>query len=153
MFEYLEEGTWDILKKWVSKKCPHEKNWKNINSCLKENTLDFKDIVLFQSYPAEHHIQINKNLGIVHFLSLSNHSIHQVKDIDEDLHYTISLNKTLKYSLELKDPTFLFMSPNPLSFPTTRINLYKSSSHQLRYLQVCFMYSFSMIQKKILISR
>ena len=146
MFEYSSDMTWNTLRKWAEKNCPHEKNWMEINSCLKENTLDIKDIVLFQSHPAEHHIQINKKFGIVHILSLNNDSIHQIKDIDEDSHYTISLNKTLKYSLELKDPTLLFLSPNPLSFPTTRINLHKSSSHQLRYLQVCFMYSFSMMQ-------
>ena len=127
------ELTWE---QWIEKKCPHEKNWMELNSCLKENTLDFKDIVLYQSHPAEHYIQVTKRHGIVHILSLKNDSIHQIKDIDTDPEFTISLNKSFKYTLELKDPTFLLISPNPLSFPTTRINLHKSSSHQLRYLQV-----------------
>ena len=107
-----------------------------MNSCLKENTLKFQDIVKYQSHPAEHEIKIHGILGVTHVLSLSNNSIQQVKDFYEETHYEICLNKDLKYKIEIKDPAFSFLSPNPLAFPATRIKLQKNSSHQLIYLQV-----------------
>ena len=131
----MSEMHWD---KWIENKCPQEKNWMVFNSCLKENTFDFKDLVLNQSHPAQHHIQFHKIHGIVHILSLHNDSIHQVKDIDKDPPYLLGLNKKIKYRLELRDPTFLYLSPNPLAFPRTTFNLHKNSSHQLLYLQVFF---------------
>ena len=124
-------------KEWIKNKCPQEKNWMEFNDCLKENTLDFQDLVLNQSHPADHHIQIQMFHGVQHILSLYNDSIFaEGKKEAEGRLYEIVLNKTIKYTLELKDPTFLYYSPNPLAFPTTRIYLSKNSSHQMLYLQV-----------------
>ena len=129
----MSQSHWE---KWINLTCPQEKNWSEMNSCLKESTLDFQDIVKYQSHPAEHKIKIHYYLGIAHILSLSNNSIQHVEDYDVENHYEICLNKALKYKIEIKDPSFSFLSPNPLAFPATRIKLQENSSDQFIYLQV-----------------
>ena len=134
-------------EEWVKNKCPHEQHWKEFNRCLLENTMDFQELVKNQSHPAEHGIKLNRNNGVVHILNLNKSSIRQIKDIDEDAFYTLGLNPNLKFTLELKDPTFLFLSPNPLTFPATRLFIQKNSSHRIIYLKVekiyrCLLYKF-----------
>ena len=127
------------LIKWVEKHCGKIKLSEELKACLDDKgNLSFEDIVHDKSQNVSHKAEVHNINGVVQFLTLKQNSVpFELHLYNHNLQFWISLNPKLQYIILFIDPTFKFLTPNPLAVKKTTLRLNEMSDEMIIYFKVC----------------
>ena len=121
------------LKQWVDTYCDKKESAEDIKTCIDEKgNQSFHDIVMSQSHNISHHkAEVQSLNGVVQFLTLNDNSIPY-----RFPYFLLSLKPEFQYTILFIDPSFQFLSPNPLAVKKTALRLPRRANSVLIYFQV-----------------
>ena len=120
------------LIKWIETNCDKRGLSEDIEACLEEKGgQSFKDLISNSQNVNYSQVDVQSLNGVVHYVTLKKNTIPV-----NFPYFILPLEPKYQYQILFIDPTFKFLSPNPLAVRKTALKLTERSTSTLIYFQV-----------------